>query len=129
MNVFIGESVLLNDGSLFVSELIELSKNSLKFSENCNVELLDYHLLQNPLKIRSWKKGDWFIPLGMSRKKKLHDFFIDEKVPVYRRLSIPLLYSGDDLVWILGFRIDERFKVRNQTKQVLRVKHIICHDV
>jgi tRNA(Ile)-lysidine synthase len=57
----------------------------------------------------------------MNGKKKLHDFFIDAKVANYKRTAIPLLTGGNDIVWIIGYRIDERFKIMDQTKNILKV--------
>ncbi len=91
------------------------------FTNNRWIEYLDYDTLPLPLKIRSWIDGDWFIPLGMHGKKKLHDFFIDTKVPRYKRASIPLLVGGKDIIWIIGYRIDNRFKITDQTTQSLKV--------
>ncbi|NLJ33833.1 MAG: tRNA lysidine(34) synthetase TilS [Firmicutes bacterium] len=82
----------------------------------------DYDLLSSPLRVRSRRPGDRFYPLGLAGSKKLKDFFIDEKVPRAQRDQIPLLTSGDDIiVWVMGWRQDERFKVTPGTEQVLQV--------
>ncbi len=62
----------------------------------------------NRLTIRSRKNGDFFYPHGLNGKKKLKDYFIDEKVPVFQRDAVPLVLSGEDIIWIAGFRADER---------------------
>ncbi len=74
-----------------------------------------------PLVIRNFQPGDRFVPLGMSGHKKLKDFFIDLKVPAEDRTRVPILTHNDTLMWVCGFRIDERFKVTPDTKKVLRV--------
>ena len=84
--------------------------------------LFPWRKVSSPLIVRSMEQGDWFIPLGMQGKKKLHDFFIDEKVPFYKRSSIPLLVGGDSIVWVMGHRLDERFKLDNDTKKILKVE-------
>ncbi len=82
---------------------------------------LDRDLIQYPLTLRNFRPGDRFIPLGMSGHKKVKDFFIDLKIPVEQRSLIPILAQGDRIVWICGYRLDDRFKVTPQTKQVLKV--------
>lgn len=79
---------------------------------------LDLDLLQFPLKLRHWKEGDFFIPLGMKGKKKLSDFFIDRKIPLLEKQRIWLLTSGEDIVWVMMQQIDERYKVTDQTQRI-----------
>jgi len=74
--------------------------------------------LQFPLQIKSWNEGDWFIPLGMNNRKKLSDFFIDEKVSLYQKKKIPILWNKDEIVWIAGYQIDDRYKVQENCKSV-----------
>ena len=82
---------------------------------------LDYHQLAFPLKARSFRPGDSFIPLGMNGKKKLKNFFIDLKIPRTERSKIPLVISGGDICWVAGWRIGERFKIGNETKKTLKL--------
>lgn len=84
--------------------------------------IFDAERLIFPLIIRSREKGDFFYPLGFSKKKKLQDFFVDEKVPRDERNVIPLIVSGDDIVWVVGYRGDDRFKVTNETKKILKLE-------
>lgn len=72
--------------------------------------------------IRPRERGDFFYPLGFGRRKKLQDFFVDEKVPRDERDTIPIVLSGNDIIWIVGLRGDERFKVTEDTKRFLRLK-------
>lgn len=72
-----------------------------------------------PLKLRRWQQGDFFYPLGMKFKKKLSDFFTAEKVPLHQKRDIPLLVNGNgDIIWVAGYRLDDRYKVNNNTKKV-----------
>lgn len=72
--------------------------------------------------LRTWKEGDSFVPLGMRTAKKISDFFVDAKVPIYEKRAVPILTTkAGDIVWICGFRIDDRFKVTQQTKRALRL--------
>ncbi len=82
---------------------------------------LDSEKLQFPLVLRNFRSGDRFIPLGMTGHKKIKDFFIDLKIPVEARTSIPLLVSDDKPVWICGYRIDDRYKVTSKTRRVLEI--------
>jgi tRNA(Ile)-lysidine synthase len=82
---------------------------------------LDYHQLTLPLSVRSVSPGDSFMPLGMDGRKKLKNFFIDLKIPHAERSQIPLVISGDDICWVAGWRIDERFKVEDKTKKTLKL--------
>ncbi|MEJ2695630.1 MAG: tRNA lysidine(34) synthetase TilS [Candidatus Sulfobium sp.] len=83
--------------------------------------LLDAGKMSFPLSIRSRRKGDYFYPLGFGRRKKLQDFFVDEKVPREERDSIPVVVSRGDIVWIAGYRADERFRVGHGTERFLKL--------
>jgi tRNA(Ile)-lysidine synthase len=72
--------------------------------------------------LRTRRPGDWFRPLGMAGRKKLHDFFVDEKVPRAERSRVPLVLSPRGLVWVVGYRLDERFRVRPETRRVLHLQ-------
>jgi tRNA(Ile)-lysidine synthase len=80
---------------------------------------IDADKLVYPLKIRTWYEGDHFFPLGMKGKKKLSDFFINQKVPLHQKEEIPILVNGNgEIMWIGGYRPDERYKVNDNTKKV-----------
>ena len=83
-----------------------------------NIAQLDVDKLKFPLTLRKWKQGDKFIPLGMKKFKKLSDFFIDSKFSIIDKQEQWLLCSGVDIVWVLGCRIDERYKLESNTKKV-----------
>jgi len=70
--------------------------------------------------LRNFRPGDRFVPLGMKGHKKLKDFFVDMKIPSDVRARIPLLAQGDQLIWVCGLRMDDRFKVTSSTRRVLR---------
>jgi tRNA(Ile)-lysidine synthase len=74
------------------------------------------------LTLRNRRPGDWFCPTGMGGKhKKIQDYFVDEKVPRRKRDLVPLLCSGEDILWIVGLRTDERFLANAETKKSLVV--------
>ena len=79
---------------------------------------LDFGKLQFPLTLRKWKQGDKFIPLGMKKFKKLSNFFIDNKFSILDKQQQWLLCSSNDIVWVVGCRIDDRYKLETDTKKV-----------
>ena len=83
---------------------------------------LDLDEIQFPLIIRRWMHGDYFYPLGMEQIKKLSDFFVDEKVPVPEKEGAWIMASGKKIVWIMGYRIDHRFRITPSTSRVLRLR-------
>lgn len=87
---------------------------------------VDRDLLRFPLLLRRWQAGDWFIPFGMKGRKKLSDFFTDRKMNLRDKEEVWVLLSGEDLVWIVGERPDNRFRVTEKTKRVLQIK--ICPE-
>ncbi len=83
-----------------------------------NIAQLNVEKLKFPLTLRKWKEGDKFMPLGMKKFKKLSDFFIDNKFSLIDKQAQWLLCSDVDIVWVLGCRIDERYKIETNTKKV-----------
>jgi tRNA(Ile)-lysidine synthase len=90
--------------------------------------LLDADRTGPELHVKGWEEGDRFVPLGMGGRKKLQDFFTDVKVSRDQRGSVPLVVSGDRIVWVVGFRVDERFKVTDSTRRILRVRAAISGE-
>lgn len=118
-------------GVKFIADLG--SARDFKPSEEKEVAYLDADELRAPLqgrrpprvetlKIRTRLPGDSFRPLGMKGSRKLQDFFVDEKVPRRRRDRVPILEMNGQIVWVVGYRIDDRFKVTDETRKVLRLK-------
>ena len=83
---------------------------------------LDLDEIQFPLTVRHWMHGDYFYPLGMDQNKKLSDFFVDQKVPVPEKERIWIMASGKKIVWIMGPRIDNRFRIKPGTSRVLMLR-------
>lgn len=86
-------------------------------------EYVDWDKVSGPLMIRHWNRGDWFIPLGMKGKKKLSDFFSDQKISVPEKNKIPVLVSIDGIVWICGKRLDDRVKITESTRQAVKLSY------
>ena len=116
--------------------LIEKEQNEIKFPLKitfCNVDdisnqatntiFVDEDKLQFPLVIRKWQEGDWFYPHGLNGKKKLSKFFKDEKYSLLDKSEAWLLCSNNQIVWIIGDRQDDRFKVTETTTKILKIKY------
>lgn len=93
-----------------------------RFSTHPQVVDLDMDKLVYPLILRHWSEGEYFQPLGMSGLKKLSDFFIDEKYSIPDKENAWILASGNQLVWIVGKRLDDRFKITAKTKKIIRIR-------
>jgi tRNA(Ile)-lysidine synthase len=86
-----------------------------------NVALIDESKLEYPLRLRRWREGDTFIPFGMAGRKKVGDYLTDQKVPIIERKRQFVLVSGEDIVWVVGRRTDDRFRVSAKTENILKI--------
>jgi tRNA(Ile)-lysidine synthase len=86
-----------------------------------SIACLDLDRLEFPLLLRKWEAGDYFRPLGMKNMKKLSDFFIDIKLSLPEKENTWILQSGKEIAWIVGFRIDDHFKIRPDSKKILKI--------
>jgi tRNA(Ile)-lysidine synthase len=82
------------------------------------IAALDYHRLSFPLTIRRWRTGDTFVPLGMRQKKKLSDLFSDLKLSLPEKEQVWVITSGEEIVWVAGHRISNRFRITTRTTRV-----------
>jgi tRNA(Ile)-lysidine synthase len=87
------------------------------------VEIVDAGRLAFPLTLRTWRDGDWFMPLGLGGRKKISDYFIDRKVSLRDKRKFPVLESNGDIVWLCGLRLDERFSVQPQTRTIVTLRY------
>lgn len=117
-------SQIVTDPFVISQQIIPYTKEiSLKTSSN--VALFDYNKIKYPLTIRKWKDGDSFIPLGMKGRKKLSDFFIDQKLSLIEKENVYVLLCEEKIVWVIGYRISDEFKVSKSTSQLLRIECVL----
>jgi len=93
-------------------------------NRNPNEALMDLDRISFPLVLRSSRAGDRFRPLGLGGGKKLKKFFIDAKIPRNQRRRVPILCSGEQIIWVVGLRLDDRVKVTAKTKRLLRLSYV-----
>lgn len=93
------------------------------FNQMKNVIFVEENKIQFPLTIRKWKEGDYFYPSGMQGKKKVSKYFKDEKFTLFQKQDTWILESNNKIVWIIGHRADERFKVENTTQTIIQITY------
>jgi len=91
----------------------------IKSTDNPLTAILDFEKLSFPLTWRKWKAGDHFYPLGMTHRKKISDFLIDRKISVGEKDAVTVLESAGEIVWVVGQRIDNRFRLTSSTKKAI----------
>ncbi|WP_421898581.1 tRNA lysidine(34) synthetase TilS [Marinoscillum sp.] len=106
----------------FGVQLSYLSGNELPNHDPATTAFFDPDELTFPLKLRRWEQGDAFYPLGMEGKKKVSDFMIDSKIPVTLKKEVLVLESDGRIAWIVGHRIDNRFKITSKTARMLKLE-------
>ncbi len=106
----------------FSSELLDDKK--VRMNGTIGAEYVDADRIRDgELILRTWTDGDTFVPLGMKTRKKISDFFVDQKIPLYEKHNFPILETkAGEVVWVCGQRIDDRFKLTHDTKRVLKLE-------
>ncbi|MDR2520793.1 MAG: tRNA lysidine(34) synthetase TilS [Bacteroidales bacterium OttesenSCG-928-I14] len=98
-------------------------RNDFKIECDSNIAYFDIKKLQFPLQLRKWRNGDKFIPFGMRNFQKLSDYFSNHKFSRLEKKNIWILCSGDDIIWIVGERIDHRYRICSLTKKAVIFKY------
>jgi tRNA(Ile)-lysidine synthase len=123
-----GKEITISEGQSTLSKPVHLNfrktekDTTFRVDPSPNAANLDADKIVYPLVLRKWKHGDFFYPYGLNRKKKVSDFFIDQKVAVPDKEKTWLLCSGEKIIWILGYRIDNRFRITQKTRHVLLIR-------
>lgn len=118
------QSTISSFGTHKINELtIEITKikKPINLKTEPNTAYFSTSKLQFPLTLRNWKRGDAFLPYGMKGRKKISDFFIDQKIGVSEKSKIKILEYNGEIVWIIGFRTSDIFKVKSTCKEVIRI--------
>ena len=108
---------------LKITQKMALVDNSFVLPKQRNVACLDAEKISHELKLRKWRNGDFFFPLGLKGKKKLSDFFTDNKFSLIDKNNTWLLTHGEDVVWVVNHRIDDRFKICENSKKALILEY------
>jgi len=116
------QSINIVEASLTLS-LNEMNRDEVTdFGDGKKIIYVDADKVKFPLIVRSRKEGDYFYPFGLGKRKKLQDFFVDEKVPRDERDLIPIIESNGEIICIAGYRLDDRFKIEHNTTRCLQIK-------
>ncbi|MFW5982045.1 MAG: tRNA lysidine(34) synthetase TilS [Halanaerobiaceae bacterium] len=114
--------ILKTESFLIKTEVIDKTPAWKEFATRALFCLCDFKKIKTPLLIRNRKQGDRFFPFGMNGSKKLKDFFIDQKIPREERDKIPIVLDANKrIIWVAGYRADDRFKVSDDTRKILKI--------
>ena len=124
------ETYLIEQDSEIVKHPIHLSfavtthipTSEAEFKKDKHIAYFDLEKIEFPLKLRRWKQGDWFIPFGMKGRKKVSDYFINSKLSLPDKENSWILCSAnDELIWVIGQRTDNRYRVNEKTSKMLEI--------
>lgn len=116
----INDKAEINGHSLKIEKV---SVEEIKRSQKKSVEYISADGIKTVFQLRKWKEGDKFYPLGMKGSKKISDFLIDEKIPSIKKKEQLVLLNAGNIVWVVGLRIDDRFKLTPETQKVIKLSY------
>lgn len=120
--LFIDKSNVIPEKTIKITLRLVDENEQIKFRENNFIKYFDYDKIKDKIILRYRKKGDKFTPIGMNGSKKLKDIFINMKIEKSLRDRIPLVCFGDEISWIVGYRVSNKFKVDENTKKILEIR-------
>lgn len=112
-----GSNLIIDGKELSITELNEKPQ----FTGNKNIEFIDGDKLGNEFIVRNWRSGDKFTPLGLRGTVKISDFLNSMKIPVSDKKKQPVLTGNGEIVWVIGYRISEKFKIKEETNRILKL--------
>jgi tRNA(Ile)-lysidine synthase len=122
MRLAIPGSVALDQGRRLRAEVLSREEAAESLSDDRASFTIDLDTAEGTLIVRRRRPGDWFCPIGMGgRRKKLQDFFVDQKVARHQRDQVPLVLAPGGIVWVGGYRGDERFRSHSRTSRMVRL--------
>jgi tRNA(Ile)-lysidine synthase len=104
-----------------IFEVKEVDADEVFLSADKSIEYICGDSLNFPLRLRNWNFGDTFLPLGMKGKQKLSNFFINRKVSIDRKKEILVLQNEEEIIWVVGMRLDNRYKLNDHCKRIIKV--------
>jgi tRNA(Ile)-lysidine synthase len=129
-NTVVAENILIEEDDKTIAfangklKIAILSSINHQLSTKNTIATLDADEIKFPLLLRKWKQGDYFYPLGMRKKKKLSRFFIDQKMSLTEKENAWVIEANKKIIWIIGKRIDDRFKIIPKTKMILKINWV-----
>jgi len=118
-----GETAVESAGYVYTTEILKDKPGTGDVYRSGESAYFDFDELSLPLKARNWREGDKFVPFGLKGSKKVHDVFIDEKVPVSSRTMIPLVCDSDGVIWVTGVRRADRARVTDKTSTIVKITY------
>jgi tRNA(Ile)-lysidine synthase len=116
----VGQTIVVDDK--YEISLNKIKRGHVSFKNDRNTEFIDGDICGDKLVVRYWQKGDRFTPLGMKNHRKLSDFFIDLKLSTTRKREVPLVCNKDQIIWIAGYRLDDRYKITDRTTKFYKLE-------
>jgi len=112
----LNEELEINSKKISIKKVLN-SKN-IHLTNNRNFEFISADKIKGNFKLRRWKDGDKFFPVGLNGTKKISDYLTEQKIPNYKKREQLVLTNNNKIVWVLGLRLDDRFKISSNTKKV-----------